>query len=56
MSELENMRSIIYECCRCGKTFDGGQVADRGEIKCPECSYKVIKKVRTPIVRRVKAV
>ena len=56
MSELENMKGITYECCRCGQTFDGSQVADRGEIKCPHCSYKVLKKVKSPIVRRIKAV
>jgi len=54
--DLECMRGIIYKCCRCGETFDGGQVADRGAIKCVHCGYKVLKKVKFPIVHRVKAV
>jgi len=40
---------------RCGERFDGSKVADRNQIKCPNCNFKVIKKCRNPIVRRHKA-
>jgi DNA-directed RNA polymerase subunit P len=50
------MRGVLYECVRCHKRFLGEQIAERGVIKCPECGYRVIKKVKPPIAKRVKAI
>ena len=55
-SEFKGMKGMIYECVRCGHRFDGKKLAERGAIKCPECSFKVIRKTRPPIVKRVKAI
>lgn len=27
-----------------------------GEVKCIHCSYRILKKIRSPVVRRVKAI
>ena len=54
--EIANMKGIKYECVRCGYVFDGGELELRNRIVCPQCSYRVIKKVRSPVVKRVKAV
>jgi DNA-directed RNA polymerase subunit RPC12/RpoP len=54
--DLSNMRGLLYECVRCGHVFDGEELDLRGRIACPECGYRVLKKTRGAIVRRVKAV
>lgn len=48
--------SMIYECVRCGKRAraDEWHYPGTTAFKCPQCSYKVSKKVRAPIVKRVK--
>lgn len=55
VSDFESMKGVIYECARCGYKFDGEELAMRQELKCPTCGYRVLKKVRPPIVKRVKA-
>lgn len=54
--DLNNMIGVLYECLRCGYRCDGKEIVDRGRIVCPQCGYRVIKKVRPPIVKRVKAI
>jgi len=56
LDEFENMRGIKYQCVRCHTIFDGDKIADRNELKCPECSFKVIRKIKPPIAKRLKAV
>jgi DNA-directed RNA polymerase subunit P len=53
--EFENMRGVTYACVRCGKRFDGDEIADRQDLKCPDCGFRVIKKVKPPVAKRVKA-
>ncbi|MEM2093099.1 MAG: RNA polymerase Rbp10 [Candidatus Bathyarchaeia archaeon] len=48
---------IVYECVRCGAKVSTTDIELRGgEIKCTVCGYRVLKKIRPPIVKRVKAV
>ena len=54
--DLANMKGILYQCARCGLVFDGEKIAERGNIKCPDCGYRMIAKVRPPVVKRVKAI
>jgi DNA-directed RNA polymerase subunit P len=54
--DLDSMKGILYECNRCGKRFDGREIAERGNLKCPHCGYKIIKKVKPPVVKRIKAI
>ena len=48
---------IMYECLRCGKKAPGKEwmrTGDIGAFKCPVCSFKISKKIRPPIAKRVK--
>ncbi len=48
---------IVYECIRCGAKVSMEDLELRGgEIKCTVCGYRVLRKIRPPIVKRVKAV
>lgn len=47
---------IIYECVRCGVEVKSSDLEMRGgAIKCTLCGYRVLKKVRPPVVKRVRA-
>lgn len=51
------MDGQVYECIRCGERVEGKDLEMRGgDIKCTHCGYRVLKKVRNPVVRRVRAV
>lgn len=42
---------IIYECVKCGAIVKSSEL-ELG-IRCPYCRYRVLKKIRPPIVKRV---
>ncbi|MFH0848052.1 MAG: DNA-directed RNA polymerase subunit P [archaeon] len=46
---------IQYECVSCGTSVSAEQMEVTPEIKCPMCGYRILRKVRPPIVRHVKA-
>ncbi len=46
---------IAYECINCSAKLTADQLAMTPEIKCPFCGYRILKKVRPPVVKRVKA-
>ena len=46
---------ILYHCISCGEKLTIDQLAMTPEIKCPFCGYRVLKKTRPPVVKRVKA-
>lgn len=47
---------IVYECVRCGAKVPSEELGLRGgEIKCIVCGYRVLKKIRPPVVKRVSA-
>lgn len=47
---------IVYECTRCGAKVPTKELELRGgEIKCIVCGYRVLKKIRPPVVKRVSA-
>lgn len=54
--DMEGMRDMTYECANCGLKIKGEELVMRNRIVCPRCNYKVLKKVRPPISKRVKAV
>ncbi len=54
--EVKEPQGILYECMSCGEKISAQQMAMTPEIKCPFCGYRVLKKVRPPVVKRVKAV
>ncbi|MBC7131051.1 hypothetical protein H5T51_07540 [Candidatus Bathyarchaeota archaeon] len=48
---------LVYECIRCGAKVSTEELELRGgEIKCTVCGYRVLKKIRPPVVKRVKAI
>ncbi|MEM2843197.1 MAG: DNA-directed RNA polymerase subunit P [Candidatus Bathyarchaeia archaeon] len=46
---------IVYECLKCRANVTSEQLSMIPEVKCPYCGYRVLKKVRPPIVKNVKA-
>ena len=52
---LENT-GIVYECIRCGAKVPSEELEMRGgETKCIVCGYRILKKVKPPVVKRVQA-
>lgn len=54
--EKKGPPGILYECMNCGEKISAEQMVMTPEIKCPFCGYRVLKKVRPPVVKRVKAI
>ena len=55
MSEKKS-QGLVYECVRCGRKVSIDELELRGGgVKCTVCGYRVIKKIRSPIVKRVSA-
>ena len=49
-------RGLVYECVRCGAKVTTDELKLRGgEVKCTICGYRVLKKIRPPVVKRVSA-
>jgi DNA-directed RNA polymerase subunit P len=48
---------LVYECVKCGAPVALEELELRGGgVKCTHCGYRVLKKIRPPVVKRVKAV
>jgi DNA-directed RNA polymerase subunit RPC12/RpoP len=52
MSKQANKEGGKYQCQKCGEKFDE---LPRGVFRCPACAYKIISKLKQPVVRKVKA-
>jgi DNA-directed RNA polymerase subunit P len=50
MSELA---SIVYECARCGTRQSLEELSRYPELKCKNCGYRILKKVRSPGARKL---
>jgi DNA-directed RNA polymerase subunit P len=47
---------IVYECVRCGARVPSEELEMRGgEVKCIICGYRILRKVRPPVVKRIPA-
>ncbi len=47
---------IAYECTKCGAKVPSEELELRGgETKCIICGYRILKKVKPPVVKRVQA-
>lgn len=42
----------MYRCGKCNQTFEKLQ---DNLVRCPKCAYKVLYKVREPVVKEIKA-
>jgi DNA-directed RNA polymerase subunit P len=45
----------VYECVRCGRRVDYRELERYISFRCPFCGYRIFRKVRAPIVKRIKA-
>ena len=56
MAQEENVK-LVYECVRCGAKVLTEELEHRGGgMKCTVCGFRVLKKIRPPVVKRVKAI
>jgi DNA-directed RNA polymerase subunit RPC12/RpoP len=47
---------IVYECVRCGAKVPSEELELRGgETKCIVCGYRILRKVKPPVVKRIPA-
>lgn len=47
---------IVYECVRCGAKVPSEELDMRGgETKCIICGYRILRKVKPPVVKRLAA-
>jgi DNA-directed RNA polymerase subunit RPC12/RpoP len=45
---------VVYECVKCGaKVFTEELELRGGGIKCTFCGYRILKKIRPPVIKRV---
>jgi DNA-directed RNA polymerase subunit P len=48
---------LVYECVKCGSIVALEELELRGGgVKCTHCGYRVLRKIRPPVVKRVKAI
>jgi len=46
----------VYECVRCEAKVPSEELELRGgEIKCIVCGYRILKKMKPPVVKRIQA-
>jgi len=45
----------VYECEQCGRRVSFEDLEKYISFRCPYCGYRIFRKVRAPIVKRVKA-
>ena len=51
----EQETGIVYECIKCGAKVATKDLEIRGgAVKCTYCGYRVLKKMRSPVVKRVR--
>jgi DNA-directed RNA polymerase subunit P len=53
--ENANKEGPVYECVRCGRRVPHDDLQRYISFRCPFCGYRIFRKVRAPIVKRVKA-
>jgi DNA-directed RNA polymerase subunit RPC12/RpoP len=46
---------LVYECVKCGAKVAQEELELRGGgVKCTYCGYRVLRKIRPPVVKRIK--
>lgn len=52
----QGVSELVYECVKCGAKVAIKELELRGGgVKCTVCGYRVLKKIRSPVVKRVPA-
>ena len=55
MSSDKELAGVVYRCVQCSNTITREQLSLMLETKCPACGYRVLRKMRPQIVKRVTA-
>jgi len=55
VEDISEKFDVIYSCLRCGTTVPNSELGRLPEIKCI-CGFRVFIKVRTPLVKSIKAI
>ena len=58
MSEKSERRelSLVYECVKCGALVALEELELRGGgVKCTHFGYRILRKIRPPVVKRIQA-
>jgi DNA-directed RNA polymerase subunit P len=50
-----NPEGPVYECVRCGRRVPHSDLQKYISFRCPICGYRIFRKVRAQVVKRVKA-
>ncbi|MHA1311281.1 MAG: DNA-directed RNA polymerase subunit P [Candidatus Helarchaeota archaeon] len=45
----------MYECGECKKEINAMDMNSLPGIKCPQCGYRILYKIRPPVVKKIKA-
>lgn len=54
MMAEKGTRGLVYECVKCGAKVHIEELELRGGgVKCTFCGYRVLRKKRPPVVKRV---
>jgi len=53
--EEKLVSGVVYQCLQCDAKVSAEQLLLTTEIKCPNCGYRVLRKTRSPVVKRIKA-
>ncbi len=51
----KGLTGVSYICVRCGEKMSYDQIMTTPEVKCLNCGYRVLKKIRPAVVKTVKA-
>ena len=51
----EILPEAVYECTRCGTRVSGKELSKLPEPTCANCGYKILRKVRGPGAKQIKA-
>ena len=52
--EPTSLGGPVYRCVRCGRQVSYVDLERYVSFRCPFCGYRIFRKVRAPIVKRVK--
>jgi len=55
VEERRSQGGPVYECVRCGHRVSFVELERYISFRCPHCGYRIFRKIRAPIVKRVKA-
>jgi len=55
MTEKPDLAKVVYKCVQCGSDITSEQLSIMLEIKCPNCGYRVLRKMRPTVVKQTKA-